>query len=108
MGENLGPVNCGELKDRIFRRKKVVCRDGMPVMKKSFVIILAALATITVFINFRTAAQSPQGQSSTVWHSQDIGKPGMTGRFVQNGDLLEVYGSGADIWGAADACHFPN
>ena len=77
-------------------------------MKKNFVIILAALAALTVFINFRTAAQSPQGQSSTVWHSQDIGKPGMTGRFVQNGDLLEVYGSGADIWGAADACHFVN
>lgn len=80
----------------------------MPVMKKNFVIILAALAAITVFIDPRTAAQSPPGLSSTVWHSQDIGKPGMTGRFVENGDLLEVYGSGADIWGAADACHFVN
>jgi len=55
-------------------------------MKKSFVIILVGLAAITVFIVPRTAAQSPPGQSSTVWHSQvNLGRFwGMQGRDSNN------------------------
>jgi regulation of enolase protein 1 (concanavalin A-like superfamily) len=39
------------------------------------------------------------------WSSQDIGAVGVAGRFA-DGDPITVEGSGADIWGAADAFHY--
>jgi regulation of enolase protein 1 (concanavalin A-like superfamily) len=39
------------------------------------------------------------------WSSQDIGAVGVAGRFA-DGDPITVEGSGADIWGTADAFHY--
>ena len=40
------------------------------------------------------------------WQSQDIGSVGLTGNTSQSGDVITVNGSGADIYGTADAFQF--
>ena len=43
---------------------------------------------------------------SATWLSQDIGRVGPAGSFVQADDTLLVRGSGSDIWYSADAFHY--
>ena len=40
------------------------------------------------------------------WRSQDIGAVGVAGGSTATGDSFTVRGSGADVWGSADAFHF--
>src|SRR5204863_9349130 len=40
------------------------------------------------------------------WHSQDVGSPGAAGSAGAAGGTYTLEGSGADIWGTADAFHF--
>jgi endoglucanase len=41
-----------------------------------------------------------------IWTSRDIGSVGATGSFAASGSTITISGSGADIWGTADAFHF--
>lgn len=40
------------------------------------------------------------------WSETDVGAVGLTGSAAVSGGVWAVYGSGADIWGSADAFHF--
>ena len=40
------------------------------------------------------------------WQDTDLGSVGLSGGVALSSNALTVLGSGADIWGAADACHF--
>ena len=44
--------------------------------------------------------------TATNWTSADVGSVGVVGSHEQSGSTLTVRGAGADIWGAADGCHF--
>jgi hypothetical protein len=57
----------------------------------------------------------PQARSTAIlhatchtpaWSDQDIGQVGVTGSVQRTGDVITIAGSGADIWGTADAFHF--
>src|SRR5690606_7099325 len=54
----------------------------------------------------RSAAANATTLAPASWSSQDIGSVGQGGSLVDNGSSLSVSGSGADIWGYADAFHF--
>ena len=42
----------------------------------------------------------------TGWNQQDIGSVGLAGTSTFFGNTFTLQGSGADIWGTADGCHF--
>ena len=44
--------------------------------------------------------------SQTTWMNQDVGAAGIAGSFSISGSTLTLKGSGADIWGAADAFQY--
>jgi hypothetical protein len=46
------------------------------------------------------------GGGGTTWTGGDIGAVGIPGSFTQSGGTFTVKGSGADIWGTADAFQF--
>jgi hypothetical protein len=52
-------------------------------------------------LSVTTAAASTPG-----WNSADIGSVGATGSSSSNGGTITIQGSGADIYGTADAFHF--
>ena len=52
-----------------------------------------------------TATYAAAGTPSP-WSNQDIGAVGLAGGFAVSGGTLTVKGSGADIWGTADAFQF--
>jgi alpha-L-fucosidase len=43
---------------------------------------------------------------SSSWQGQDVGTVGASGEFAKSGNRIVISGSGADIWGSADACYF--
>lgn len=45
-------------------------------------------------------------QPATAWTSQDIGAVGVAGSTSESGGLVTLRGSGADVWGTADAFHY--
>jgi autotransporter-associated beta strand protein len=49
---------------------------------------------------------APQLSPLGLWNDMDIGSVGLTGGSALSGSSFTVLGSGADIWGTADACHF--
>ena len=61
----------------------------------------AELATATFdSIAVQSAPAAP------VWQSQDVGATGVAGDGTEAGGTFTIRGSGADVWGAADAFHF--
>jgi hypothetical protein len=52
------------------------------------------------------AFSSPASPPCTSWSSADIGAVGMSGTSSVCADPIRVFGSGADIWGSADAFQF--
>jgi hypothetical protein len=55
------------------------------------------------------ALVSPRSQTTTLpepWRSQDIGAVGQPGSATHTDGMFTVSGSGADVWGTADAFHF--
>ena len=63
----------------------------------------ADLATATFdSVTVSSAAPPP----APVWQSQDIGATGVAGDTSQTGGTFTLRGSGADIWGSADAFQF--
>ena len=48
----------------------------------------------------------PSPSTSTSWAWRDIGAVGLSGSTSQSGDSFTLSGSGADIWGNADAFHY--
>lgn len=70
-------------------------------MKSKAISTVLFLAAAVLFFGLPAAfAQSP------AWASADIGRPGVKGSFSQTAAALELSGSGADIWGPADAFHY--
>ena len=61
------------------------------------------LATV-VFDNVSVSAASAPAPVS--WQQQDVGAVGVAGSAASSGDRFTISGSGADVWGAADAFHF--
>lgn len=61
----------------------------------------AQLATAT----FDSVAVRPVAPAP-LWQSQDIGATGVAGDAAESGGTFTVRGSGADVWGTADAFHF--
>jgi hypothetical protein len=49
----------------------------------------------------RNLAQAPD-----LWKNIDVGRTGLPGKVIHESDRIMVQGSGADIWGGADAFHF--
>src|SRR5690242_2266108 len=47
-----------------------------------------------------------RGAAAQTWTSVDVGSVGVSGNATLNGSTWTVSGSGADIWGTADAFHF--
>ena len=47
-----------------------------------------------------------RGAAAQTWTSVDVGIVGVPGNATLNGSTWTVSGSGADIWGTADAFHF--
>jgi predicted amidohydrolase/regulation of enolase protein 1 (concanavalin A-like superfamily) len=60
------------------------------------------LATAT----FDSVTVRPVTPPAPVWQSQDIGATGVAGDAAESGGTFTVRGSGADVWGTADAFHF--
>lgn len=56
-----------------------------------------------VFTNVAVTAAAP---SVSTWHAVDIGSTGASGSVLEQPDGVVVSGSGADVWGGADAFHF--
>jgi regulation of enolase protein 1 (concanavalin A-like superfamily) len=56
--------------------------------------------------SFTTAAASGGATLPTPWVDTDIGAVGVAGSASYNAGTFSVSGSGADIWGTADAFHF--
>jgi phosphatidylserine/phosphatidylglycerophosphate/cardiolipin synthase-like enzyme len=55
--------------------------------------------------SFTTPASS-SGALPTGWHSADVGNVGVAGSSSYGSGLFSVSGSGADVWGTADAFHY--
>ncbi|HEX9296626.1 MAG TPA: hypothetical protein VF881_12350, partial [Polyangiaceae bacterium] len=54
----------------------------------------------------QTCSASNQCVTSSVWSSQDVGTVSAAGSFSQSSGTYTVNGSGADIWGSADAFRY--
>ena len=52
------------------------------------------------------AFSSPSSPPCSAWTSSDVGSVGLSGYALPCDDAIGVYGSGADIWGTADAFQF--
>ena len=63
----------------------------------------ARIAGVIVSLFTATAVQA---SVPAPWASTDIGAVGLAGSAAENGGQFAVYGSGADIWGSADAFHY--
>jgi hypothetical protein len=62
--------------------------------------------TASGWSSFSAMAQDLDSSISPAWQATDLGVVGLAGRHAQIGNQLEIYGSGADIWGSADAGYF--
>ncbi|HET7694711.1 MAG TPA: nitrilase-related carbon-nitrogen hydrolase [Vicinamibacterales bacterium] len=60
------------------------------------------LATAT----FDSVTVQPVSPPAPVWQSQDIGVVGVAGDASETAGTFTIRGSGADVWGTADAFHF--
>jgi predicted amidohydrolase/regulation of enolase protein 1 (concanavalin A-like superfamily) len=84
----------------------LVASDTIPMAANAYVGIAVSshdasqLATAT-FDSVRVAAPA-----APAWQSQDIGAVGVAGDASESGGTFTIRGSGADVWGAADAFHF--
>ncbi len=75
-------------------------------MKHACSLIAAPLAAITLALCLGSRAPVKAAEPPPSWQSKDIGKPGAAGRLAGSGDSVDLFGSGADIWGSADACQY--
>jgi phosphatidylserine/phosphatidylglycerophosphate/cardiolipin synthase-like enzyme len=66
---------------------------------------MANLATAGPVWSFTTGASSPSSLPPG-WNETDIGAVGISGGTAYSGGTFNVSGSGADVWGTADAFHF--
>lgn len=48
---------------------------------------------------------NPPGKLQAPWSAQDVGSVGYAGTAAHDANVFTVKGSGADIWGTADAAH---
>ena len=62
----------------------------------------ADLATAT----FDSVSVVPVTPPAATWQSQDVGATGVPGSASESGGTFTLQGSGADVWGTADAFHF--
>jgi hypothetical protein len=53
-----------------------------------------------------TTSSTPSGPLPSGWTDADVGSVGVAGDASYGGGTFTVSGSGADIWGSADAFHF--
>jgi hypothetical protein len=77
-------------------------------MNKTLLKHLAVATWFAIAAYSASWAQSPLGPAADVsrWQGENIGIPGMRGHHEVNGTFVDVFGSGADIWGIADVCEF--
>ena len=89
-------------KSILFRRLGMVGDNQMPPIAKN-VVDAKAVAVFAQWINSlpRRTAPLPSG-----WMNGDVGDVGMGGEASFLNGRFNLLGSGGDIWGYADACHF--
>jgi uncharacterized repeat protein (TIGR03806 family) len=89
-------------KSMLFRRLDIIGDGQMPPLAKNVVDTNAVEVFATWIASLPAKAPTlPRG-----WQDTDIGDIGLTGEASFLNNRFNLLGSGGDIWGYADACHF--
>ncbi len=64
------------------------------------------LVSSALLVSRSLAQQGSGGANAIAWSHSAIGRVAQPGSFSQTGTALAIAGSGADIWGSADACQY--
>lgn len=82
-------------------------KKRLKILSLCSLIIVLSFTVLSGFQSGNVAAGAQQAaEPTTSWTSADIGDVGTPGSFSAAGENVAVSGSGADIWGSADAFQF--